>query len=116
MQKLYFQDSFTLKNELDRQENPSKALRFICGSTSVYKNIQTGPSLHRIRRFSLENDKHMDLPHAVLMDALGLLMTNNIFQFGDPYCFHKVRTVIGAPPAPPWAAIFFGVHKGAVFI
>ena len=45
------------------------------------------------------------------MDALRLLMTNNVFQFGETYCLQKVGTATGAPPAPPWATIFFVVHE-----
>ena len=45
------------------------------------------------------------------MYALRLLMTNNILKFGDTYWLQKVGTEMGAPPAPPWATIFFGIHE-----
>ena len=48
------------------------------------------------------------------MDALNLLMTNNVFQFGDTYWLKKVGTAIGAPPAPPLATIVFGIHEKTV--
>ena len=48
------------------------------------------------------------------MDALRLLMTNNVFQFGDTFWLQKVGTAMGAPPAPPWVTIFFGIHKETV--
>ena len=48
------------------------------------------------------------------MDALRLLMTNNVFQFGDTYWLQKMGTAMGAPPAPPWAIIFFGIHEDTV--
>ena len=48
------------------------------------------------------------------MDALHLLITNNVFQFGDTYWLQKVGTEMGAPPAPPWATIFFGTHEETV--
>ena len=83
MQKSYFQDSFTLKKELDIHKIPSNARLFICDATSMYTNIRTGPSLQRIGRFALNNKKHLAVPPAVLVDALRLLMTNNVFQFGD---------------------------------
>ena len=56
----------------------------------------------------------MAVPPAVLMDALRIIMMNNVFQFGDTYWLQKVGTVMGAPPAPPWATIFFCIHKEAV--
>ena len=48
------------------------------------------------------------------MDALRLLMTNNVFQFGDTYWLQKVGTEMGAPPVSPWATIFFGIHEETV--
>ena len=48
------------------------------------------------------------------MDALRLLMNNNVFQFGDTYWLQKVGTAMGVPPAPPWATIFFGFHEETV--
>ena len=114
MQKSYFQDSFTLKKELDLQEIPSNARLFICHATSMYTNIRTGPALHRIGQFTLENKEYLTVPPAVLMDALRLLMTKNIFQFGDTFWLQKVGTAMGAPPAPPWATIFFGIHEDTV--
>ena len=76
----------------------------------MYKNIKTGAALHRIGQFALENRDHLTIPLAVLMDALRLLMTNNVFQFGDTFWLQKVGTAMGAPPATPWATIFFGIH------
>ena len=48
------------------------------------------------------------------MDALRLLMTNNVFQFGDTYWLQKVRTEMGAPPTLHWATIFFGIREETV--
>ena len=48
------------------------------------------------------------------MDALRLLMTNNVFKFGDTFWLQKRGTAMGAPPAPPWATIFFGIHEETV--
>ena len=114
MQKSYFQYSFTLKKELDLQKLPPNARLFICDATSMYTNIKTGLALHRSIQFSLEHKKYLTVPPVALMDALCLLMTNNVFQFGDTYWLQKVGTAMGAPPAPPWATIFFGIHKETV--
>ena len=77
----------------------------------MYTYIKTGPELHRIGQFALENREHLTVPHAVLMDALRLLMTNNVFQFGDTLWLQKVGTTMGVPPAPPWTTIFFGINE-----
>ena len=80
----------------------------------MYTNIKTGAALHRIGKFFLENREHLTVPPAVLMDSLRLIMTNNVFQFGDTFWIQKVGTAMGAPPAPPWATIFFGIHEETV--
>ena len=48
------------------------------------------------------------------MNTLRLLMTDNVSQLGDKYWLQKVGTAIGAPLAPPWATIFFGIHEETV--
>ena len=80
----------------------------------MYTNTRTGPALHHIGQFDLENKEHLTVPPAVLMDALRLRMTNNAFQFGDTFWLQKVGTAMGAPPAPPWATIFFGIREEKV--
>ena len=90
MQKSYLQDSFTLKKELDQQKVPSNARLFIFDATTMYTNIKIGPALYRIGQFSLNNKEHLTVPPAVFMDALCLLMTNKVFQFGDTYWLQKV--------------------------
>ena len=114
MHKFYFQDSFTLKKELDLKKIPSNTHLFICGATSLYTNIKTGPALHCIIQFALEHKEPMTVPPVVLLDEIRLLMTNNVFQFGEIYWLQKVVTAMGAPPAPPWATIFFGIHEETV--
>ena len=76
----------------------------------MYTNIKIGPALYRIGQFALEHKEQLTVPPTVLMDTLILLMTTNVFQFGNTYWLQKVGTAMGAPPAPPWATIFFGIH------
>ena len=64
--------------------------------------------------YSLDNKKHLAVPPGAVIDEILLLMINNVFQFGDTDWLQKVRTAMGAQPAPPWATIFFGIHKEAV--
>ena len=80
----------------------------------MYTYIRTGAALHRRGQFALENKEHLTVSPAVLMDALRLLMTNNVFRFGDTFWIKKVGTAMGAPPALPWATIFFGIHEETV--
>ena len=95
-------------------KNPSNAHLFVCDATSMYKNLRTGTGLHHIGRFYLENNKHLAVPPAVLMESLRLLMTNNVFQFGDTYLLQKLVIAMIAPLESPWATIFFGINEEAV--
>ena len=90
---------------------PSNARLFICDAILMYTNIQTVPDLHRIGRFALENEKNLAVPPVVLTESLRLLMTKNVFQFGNKYWLQNVGTEMGAPPAPPWDTIFFSIHE-----
>jgi hypothetical protein len=41
-------------------------------------------------------------------------MQNKIFQFGDTFdtFWHQIEgTAIGTPPTPPYATLYFGIHK-----
>ena len=114
MHKSYFQDLFTFLKGTQRKKIPSNSRLFIFDATSMYTTIRIGPALHQVRRFVLENEKHLDVPLAVLMDVLILLMTNNVFQFVDTYWLQTLGTSMRLPPARHWATIFFGIYEEAV--
>ena len=67
----------------------------------MYTNMGTGATLYRVGQFACANEKQLPVSHEALMDALTLLMRNNVFQFGDTFWLQKVGTAMGAPPAPP---------------
>ena len=46
-----------------------------------------------------------------IIEALDILMKNNIIQFDDLFFRQKNGTAMGAPPAPPYATIYFAIHK-----
>ena len=112
--EILFSGFIHTKKGTQQKKIPSNACLIICDVKYMYTNIRTVPDLHRIGRFVLDNKKHLAIPPAVLMDNLRLLITNNVLQFGDTYWLQKVGTLMGGPPAPPWATIFFGIHKKAV--
>ena len=41
-------------------------------------------------------------------------MTKNVIQIDDTHWLQKSATATGAPPTPPWATIFFGIHEETV--
>ncbi len=67
---------------------------------SMYTNIPTGPTLHEL----------CHLPQH-LIDALSLIMQNNIFQFSDTFWKQLTGTAMGTPPTCMWATLFFHAHE-----
>jgi len=56
----------------------------------------------------------LDKIHAVpdhIIEALDLIMNNNIFQFSDTFWKQLSGTAMGTPPACMWATLFFDRHK-----
>jgi len=56
-------------------------------------------------------DEFPNLEQEPLKKALDLVMRNLICVFGDLFFRQKKGTAIGTPLAPPWATIYYGLHK-----
>ena len=47
----------------------------------------------------------------MILEALDLLMCNNLFQFGDTYWSQINGTTMGAPRAPAYITVYFTIHE-----
>jgi hypothetical protein len=50
-------------------------------------------------------------PLEAVKEAMMIVMTNNIFQFGDAYFLQLLGTAMGTSAACMWATIYFSIHK-----
>jgi hypothetical protein len=81
----------------------------------MYTNIQTDFALATIATYLREHDSDFPKVHVeMLIEALTLVMENNVFHFGD-LIFQQIQgTAMGTPPAPPYATLFFATFEDAI--
>ena len=106
----YFKSSFDLKKELTSTVFPANTRIFTADAVSMYTNIPTGKALKTIRNYLNINHPN-DLPVEAVMEALSIIMENNVFSFGDCYFRQRNGTAMGAPPAPPWATLYLAENE-----
>ena len=109
-QRSYFKSSFVLKQKLQNLDLPAGALLFTADAVSMYTNIPTHRALMFIGKY-LRRGLFPDIPVEALMEALKLVMCNNIFTFGDTTWKQLTGTAMGTPPAPPWATLYYALHE-----
>ena len=113
LQHSYFKSSTTLKEQLVEMNNLNEYNKlFTADAISMYTNINTNKALREIARY-LNTQQHLfpDVPVSALMEALDIIMNNNIFSFGDTYWHQISGTAMGTPPAPPYATLFYSIHE-----
>jgi len=76
------------------------ALLFTCNAVGMYTHIPIAKALDEIHA----------IPDHVI-EALDLIMNNNIFQFSDTFWKQLSGTAMGTPPACMWATLFFDCHE-----
>ena len=77
----------------------------------MYTNIPTDCALEIISKYLRNNEYRFNYHAETLISALEIVMKNNIIKFGDDYKKQISCTVMGKPPAPPWAGIYEGIHE-----
>ena len=79
----------------------------------MYTNIPTHMALNLIGKYLTQYQRkgNMDYPHDAVRAGLHLIMTLNIFTFGDLTFKQLNGTAMGMPPARPYATIYYGIHE-----
>lgn len=85
---------------------------FSADAVSMYTNIDTSHALRMIKIFLLS---HPNITRGInvlaLMEGLRIIMTNNIFKFGDTFWLQLTGTAMGTPAAPSYATLYYFIHE-----
>ena len=109
--------SYHLSQELRCLKLQSTKIKlFTMDAVSMYTNIDTDHALCQIGNFIRTEStsnllKTKCIQPGVLLEALAIIMRNNVFKFGDTYWYQKTGTAMGTPPAPPYATLYFALHE-----
>jgi hypothetical protein len=99
-QKTYFKSSFDLKTELVTMDVPPGAQLFIAYAVSMYTNINTDRALQFVSQHTREHvSQFSNVPAEALIEALEIIMTLNVFMFGDTTWIQDRGKAM--PPPPP---------------
>ena len=111
-QPSYLRSSLDFKSLALPLELPTNAKLFTSDATSFYTNIKTHAALHEIGQYLHQREALFSgVPTDALSAALGIVMKNNVFKFGDTFWLQKTGTAMGTPPAVMYATLFFAIHE-----
>ena len=113
-QQSYFKSSTTLKEQLVALDtiNDNRMILYTADAVSMYTNINTDKALNEISNYlSQHRQLFLDVPTDAVVDALRIIMTNNVFRFGDTHWHQLTGTAMGTPPAPPYATLYYAIHE-----
>ena len=79
----------------------------------MYTNIPTHMALNLIGKYlaQYQRKNNNEYPQDAVRAGLHLIMTMNLFTFGDLTFKQLNGTAMGTPPAPPYATIYYGIHE-----
>ena len=111
-QRSYLKNALELKQQISQLELPSNALLFTADAVSMYTSIPTQHALRIISAYLFRHRRrHPTLPLTAVTSALRLVMTYNIFQFGDTTFRQLNGTAMGTSPAPAYATLYYAIEE-----
>ena len=116
VQASYVASSRDFKDHLlESMPFPPTAQLFVADAVSYYTNIKTQQALREIGNYLRQNeDRFRGIPIDALMAGLRLVMTYNVFTFGDTHWLQLSGTAMGTPPACNYATLFFAIHEDKI--
>lgn len=119
--KTYIKDSKELLTKLhELGALPSNARIFTADANSMYTNIDTDHAIEVITAWLTNLSNTHQLPYGyplpAVLEAMELVMRNNIFEWGDLYFLQLLGTAMGTSAACMWATIYFAIHEMGTLI
>ena len=115
IQPAYIESSRQLKDELNTLIIPPNCSLFKADAKAMYNNIRTAKALREIAQYLHQREKRFSsIPADALTEALGIVMLNNVFIFGDTFWLQLIGTAMGTPPAPSYANLTFAIHENPI--
>jgi hypothetical protein len=111
----YVKDSQQVLDELQPLRLPPHARLFTADANSMYNNIDTEHAI-RVIEWWLNNLDERDLlpegfPLEAVIDAMQIIMRNNIFEWGSMYFLQLLGTAMGTSSAVMWATLYYAYHE-----
>ena len=106
--------SATYKEELSNLPGPlPPGLQlFTADAVAMYTNIDTEDAISTIRDYLFTKLAHKEV--FPIISALHLVMTETVIRFGDTFWKQIQGTAMGAPCAPAYANLYFGIKEQAI--
>lgn len=117
----YIKDSKELLSRLKQLGIlPPNAKLFTADANSMYTNIDTEHAIEVITKWlkNLQDNNKLppNFPLGAVLEAMELVMRNNVFEWGDLYLLQLCGTAMGTSSACMWATIYFAVHEMGTLI
>lgn len=111
----FVKDSQQVLDEIKSLNLPPQAKLFTCDANAMYNNINTEHAIQVItwwlRDLETTNRLPKDFPLDAVLEAMVVIMKNNIFEFGTCYFLQLVGTAMGTSAAVMWATLYFAYHE-----
>ena len=113
----FTQDSEDLRRTLQKMSPlPAGAFLFTTDANAMYTNIDPDHAISELQKWlpTLPGSNPYHTTH--LLEALNLVMKNNLFQFANTYWKQISGVAMGTPSACQLATIYYGIHENNFLI
>jgi hypothetical protein len=116
--KSYIKNSIEVIKDLKDLFIPQDALLFSADAVSMYTNIDTASGLLAMRKFLYTNMEciPIEFPKELFLEVLEIVMSNNVFNFGNTYWQQLSGTAMGTPAACAYATITYGHFENSTIL